>query len=348
MEASDLLRDLKRHVGELAALHEVGKALTSSLELPQVLQLVMQKVVELLQPSHASLMLLEDDGTLRFQVVAGGADQGLVGERLADGEGIAGEAARTGEPLLVADVRTDPQFSARMDQKLGFETRSVLALPLRARERTLGVIELVNGPDDAAFSSADLDTLTALGDYAAIAVENARNFARVQELTVVDEHTGLYNARHLRTVLEGEVRRAQRFHRPLSLVFIDLDHFKQVNDTHGHVVGSNVLRELGARLRKHLRGTDVPTRYGGDEFAVLLPETDPDAAVRAAERWRRAVTAEPFGAESGLSLRVTASFGVATVPDHALTAEALLHAADTAMYRAKQQGRDRVCRWERA
>ncbi|MBS2027218.1 MAG: sensor domain-containing diguanylate cyclase [Deltaproteobacteria bacterium] len=346
MEASNLLRDLKRHVGELAALHEVGKALTSSLELSEVLQLIMQKVGELLQPKHYSLMLMDDAGGLKFEIAAGSGEAALPGKTLAPGEGLAGAAAVSGVPVLVEDVRQDPRFSPRMDQALGFETRSVLALPLRARERTLGVIELVNGPDGRAFTEDDVATLRALGDYAAIAVENARNFHRVQELTVIDEHTGLYNARHLKAMLEAEVRRANRFRHPVSLVFIDVDHFKHVNDGHGHMVGSSVLKELGQRLRQHLRSTDVPTRYGGDEFAVILPETDPEAAVRAAERWRAALTETPFAQEHGLALRITGSFGVATMPDHALNAEELLRAADAAMYRAKAAGRDRVIRYE--
>jgi len=346
VEASNLLRDLKRHVGELAALHEVGKALTSSLELGEVLQLIMQKVGELLQPSHYSLMLMNDAGGLKFEIAAGSGETELPGKILAPGEGLAGVAAESGVPLLVEDVRQDPRFSPRMDQALGFETRSVLALPLRARERTLGVIELVNGPDDRAFTEDDLATLRALGDYAAIAVENARNFHRVQELTVIDEHTGLYNARHLKAMLEAEVRRANRFRHPVSVVFIDVDHFKHVNDGHGHLVGSSVLKELGGRLRQHLRSTDVPTRYGGDEFAVILPETDPEAAMRAAERWRQALAEVPFAQEHGLALKITGSFGVATMPDHALNAEELLRAADAAMYRAKAAGRDRVIRYE--
>jgi diguanylate cyclase (GGDEF)-like protein len=239
-------------------------------------------------------------------------------------------------------VRNDPRFAKRFDEQLGYETRSVLALPLKVRDRCLGVIELVNGPGDKAFDAESLRTLAALGDYATIAIDNARNFSRVQELTVVDEHTGLHNARHLRATLDQEVMRAERFRHPLSLIFIDIDHFKQVNDNHGHLVGSEVLREVGERLTRELRGTDVPTRYGGDEFAVILPETSPEAAMRAAKRLQEAIAAAPFARARGLELPVTASFGVATMPDHAVSAEQIIRAADSAMYRAKQLGRNTV------
>lgn len=342
MEAADLLRELKRNVVELAALHEIGKALTSSLELPRVLRLIMEKVGELLAPNHYSLLLAEDNGSLRFEVAVGAGSEKLLGLRLAPGEGIAGSAAASGSPLLVPDVRQDPRFASRFDSSVGFETRSILALPLKVRDRCLGVIELVNGPGDRPFDAESLRTLAALGDYATIAIDNARNFARVQELTVVDEHTGLYNARHLRAMLDAEVRRAERFRHPLSLIFIDIDHFKAVNDNHGHLVGSEVLREVGARIKQELRGTDVPTRYGGDEFAIILPETGPEAGLRAAERLQQAIAREPFGGAKGLQLAVTASFGVATMPDHALTVDELLRTADTAMYRAKQLGRNTV------
>ena len=342
MEAADLLRELKRNVVELAALHEIGKALTSSLELQHVLKLIMEKVGELLAPNHYSLLLAEDTGTLRFEVAVGAGADKLIGQRLEPGEGIAGAAAKSLSAVLVPDVRSDPRFAQRFDALLGYETRSVLALPLKVRDRCLGVIELVNGPADKAFDAESLRTLAALSDYATIAIDNARNFQRVQELTVVDEHTGLYNSRHLRATLEAEVRRAERFRHPLSLIFIDVDHFKLVNDNHGHLVGSAVLREVGERLRGVLRATDVPTRYGGDEFAIILPETSPEAALFVAKRLQEAIAAEPFARARELSLPVTASFGVATMPDHAVTMEQLLRAADSAMYRAKQMGRNTV------
>jgi diguanylate cyclase (GGDEF)-like protein len=343
MEAGDLLRDLKRKVDELAAFHEIGKALTGTLEQQSVLELIMLKVGELLSPSHWSLLLLEEpSGELVFALAAGPNASGLKGQRLEPGEGIAGHAVRAGEPVLVPDVRGDERFSARFDKATGHVTRSVLAVPLRVRGLTLGVLELVNGPDAHIFTPEDLRTLASLGDYAAIAIDNSRNFARVQELTLTDEHTGLYNARHLRRVLAAEVARAERFRHPVSLVFFDLDHFKTVNDTYGHMVGSEALREVGERLRKQLRTTDVPTRYGGDEFAIVLPETDPSAAVEVARRWQALLRSAPFGVSKGLALSITASFGVATYPDHAQTPDALLAAADAAMYRAKNKSRDAV------
>ena len=250
--------------------------------------------------------------------------------------------AQSGQPLLVTDVREDPRFSPRFDRAGQFETRSVLAVPLHARDRTLGVIELVNGAGGHVFTPDDRRTLSALADYAAIAIDNARNFARVQEITIIDEHTGLFNSRHLRATLATEVRRSERFHRPVSLVFLDLDHFKDVNDLHGHLVGSALLRHVGQKLKGMLRGVDIPTRYGGDEFAVVLPETDAQAALRAARRWHQELRQTRFDVRPDLQLTVTASFGVACFPDHATNEESLIGVADAAMYAVKNASRDGV------
>jgi diguanylate cyclase (GGDEF)-like protein len=348
MNPADLLSAMKRTVEQLAAFNEIAKALTSTLELREVLNLVMQKVSDLLRPRNWSLILQDEHtGKLYFEVAVGEAADALKSLQLQPGEGIAGTVFSTGVARLVDDVGGDPTFSRRFDQASAFHTRSILAVPLIARGRVLGLIELVNGPQDPLFTQDDLTTLTAIADYAAIAIDNARNFRRVQELTITDEHTGCFNSRHLRAQLEHEVKRSQRFHHPLSLVFLDLDHFKSVNDTHGHLVGSALLKEVGELLRSSSRQLDLVFRYGGDEFALMLVETAPDGALTTARRLRDAFRNKRFMQSQGLELRLTASLGVATFPDHAHSATDLIRAADFAMYAAKARGRDDVCLAER-
>jgi diguanylate cyclase (GGDEF)-like protein len=342
MEARELLRELKRTVDELQAFNAIGKALTSTLDIREVLGLIMEKVGELLHPSNWSLLLADDGGDLVFEIVVGPGGEGLKGLKLQHGEGIAGWVAREGKPLLVPDVGQDERFAARFDARTRFTTRSVLAVPMRSRGRTLGLIELVNGPDQPVFGEDDLRTLSSLADYAAIAIENARNFQRVQELTILDEHTGLYNSRHLHRVLESEIVRARRFGHRLSLIFLDLDHFKRVNDTYGHQHGSAVLRECGEVLLSVLRSVDVATRYGGDEFVCLLPETDREQAEICAQRLRDALNGRTFLTQDGLEVRVTASFGIATFPDDAGSEHELMRQADLAMYRVKESTRDGI------
>jgi diguanylate cyclase (GGDEF)-like protein len=237
-------------------------------------------------------------------------------------------------------VRSAPDFSPRFDALTEFRTGSVLAVPLIFRGRVLGVIELVNGEGDPRFGEEDLASVMAIADFAAIAIQNARDFQRVQELTLVDEHTGLGNVRSLRKQLDAETTRAQSLGHPLSLLFLDLDHFKAVNDSHGHLVGSALLREVGGLLREELRPVDAAFRYGGDEFAVMLVEVDTKYAVLTAERILTRFRAHRFGRPSGLDLRVTASVGVAGCPEHALQSTELIEAADRAMYLVKSRGRD--------
>lgn len=343
MNSSDLLSAMKRTVDQLAAFNQIAKALTSSLELRVVLELVMQKVSELLRPRNWSLLLLDEaSGKLRFELAVGAGAEKLKDIRLEPGEGIAGAVFADARPRKVDDVRTDPLFAGRFDALSAFHTRSILAVPLIARGRPLGVIELVNGPDDPVFSDQDVDAVSAIAEFAAIAIDNARNFQRIQELTLIDEHTGLYNARHLRELLEREVARSQRFGHPLSLIFLDLDHFKAVNDTYGHLAGSALLKEVGELLRGCIRHVDSAFRFGGDEFAVLLIETDSAGAQHTALRVRDVIRQHRFLGARGLELRLSASVGVATYPDQAPDAAGLLHAADGAMYRVKASGRDAV------
>ena len=235
MEAPELLEELERTIDELRAFNEIGKVLTSTLDIHEVLGLIMEQVSAVLKPANWSLLLLDEaKDELVFELAVGPSAAALKGLRVRIDEGIAGWVAREGRTLLVPDVSADKRFSARFDEATRFTTQSILAVPMRSRDRTLGVIELVNGPDKKPFTEKDARTLGSIADYAAIAIENARNFQRVQELTILDEHTGLYNARHLRRVLDQEVTRSRRFGHQLSVIFFDLDRFKAINDTHGH------------------------------------------------------------------------------------------------------------------
>lgn len=342
MKPEELLRELKRTVDELQAYNRIGQLLTSTLDIGEVLERILSTVAELLRPTNWSLLLaVEGSRELVFEVAVGPGSEKLRGLRISAEEGIVGWVASKGEALLVEDVSKDPRFAARFDDKTLFTTTSVLAVPMTIKGKTVGVIELVNGPGQGSFTKEDERILSSIAGFAAIALENARNFQRIEELTVVDEHTGLFNVRHLEQVLGPEVERARRYHHPLSLIFIDLDRFKAVNDRYGHQVGSAILKECGEVWRRTLRNTDVPIRYGGDEFVCLLPETSREQGIRCAERLLKALKEKPFLVE-GFSIEITASFGVATFPEAADSAEALLHAADAAMYRAKESGRDGV------
>jgi diguanylate cyclase (GGDEF)-like protein len=221
------------------------------------------------------------------------------------------------------------------------ETQSIICVPLKSKLRVLGVIQLVN-VEMKHFSEQESFFLQALCDYAAIAIENARSVERIQELTITDDCTGLFNARHLYKTLEAEVYRSSRFGYEFSVLFIDLDHFKQVNDTHGHLIGSRLLAEVGYLIKAQLRLIDFAFRYGGDEFVVLLPQTSKDAALNVARRLRDSLRASNFCKEEMLNLNVRASIGLATYPHDAKSPHDIIRQADEMMYMVKNSTRDNI------
>lgn len=338
-----LLNALERRNRELEVLIEIGKALTSTLDLEAVLNLIMDQVSRLLKSRAWSLLLRdEQSGVLTFEIAVSPVVEQLKGIRLGRGQGVAGWVAEHGESLLIADVRQDQRFSAKVDQAAKFVTHSLICVPIRSRDRVLGVIELVNGLDERPFTDADLQILSTIADYAAIAIENARNFKRISELVITDDLTGLYNSRHLHTLLDEEIERVNRFGGKLSLIFIDLDFFKQVNDTRGHIVGSRTLTEIGQLIKGNIRKVCKAARYGGDEFVIILPNTGKEGAVTLANRLHKVFREHAFHDESSKPFHLTASFGLATYPDDAGSKEELVRLADRAMYRVKESTRDAV------
>jgi diguanylate cyclase (GGDEF)-like protein len=270
----------------------------------------------------------------------GAAAETLSTARLKVGEGIAGWVARHGQALIVPDVQADPRFSSRLDEMTRFRTRSIICVPLRSKHRVLGVIQLVNA--NVEMSEQEMFFLQALCDYAAISIENARSVEKIQELTITDDCTGLFNARHLHKTLETEVYRSARFGYQFSMIFIDLDHFKSVNDTHGHLVGSRLLAEVGYLIKAQLRLIDFAFRYGGDEFVVLLPQTTKDQAVVVATRLQESLRGGTFCIEQSLNLKVRASMGLATFPHDAQTPQDIIRQADEMMYVVKNTTRDNI------
>ncbi|MES1254474.1 MAG: GGDEF domain-containing protein, partial [Acidobacteriota bacterium] len=187
-----------------------------------------------------------------------------------------------------------------------------------------------------------LRAVRVLLETAAASLDNALLLERAEALSVTDDLTRLYNSRYLRRSLERETQRRARSGRPLSLLFVDLDDFKRVNDDHGHLCGSRALVEVAAVLKGTARGTDVVARYGGDEFAIILPDTGRDGALVVGERVRRALAEHRFLTDEGLDIRLTASVGIATLPDAARSVDQLIQAADSAMYRVKDSGKNGI------
>ncbi len=332
-----------RGFSEVAIFHELGKALTSSLQLDQVLRTIMQKVEEFLHPDTWSLLLMDEPKQeLYFEIATGEGSAALKEIRIKVGQGIAGWVAQTGEVVIVPDTSRDSRFFSKVDEKTKMQTRSIVAVPVRFRDRSLGVIELINCVGSQGFGERDLALLEVLADFAAIAIENARHVQKIHELTITDDCTALYNARHLNFVLETEIYRSQRYNYEFSLIFIDLDHFKNVNDTYGHLTGTRLLADIGNMVKSNCRLIDFAFRYGGDEFVVLLPQTSKENALIVARRLHKRIREHSWMQDLGLEVRITASVGVASYPTDSRDKSKLLHLADEAMYLVKNTSRDSV------
>ena len=334
---------------DLLVFHNVARALTSSLDRDAILSAIMQQMEQFFKPETWSLLLMDElRRDLYYAVALGHTEEELRDMRVPWGHGLAGWVAEHGESLIVPEVSEDPRFDARFAPSgknsavSAVRIRSAICMPLRSHQRTLGVIQLFNCRLDT-LTDYTISFLHVLCDYAAIAIDNARHVERIQELTITDDCTGVYNVRHLYNVLEALVEGPEGSERnatDFSLIFIDLDHFKQVNDRHGHLVGSHLLKEVGEALRASLRKQDLVFRYGGDEFVALLPGTDKRGAQYVAERLIKGLRERKFGNVLGLEVR--ASFGVATWPEDGRTVHQIIRSADAMMYLVKSATRDSI------
>lgn len=340
-------KDFQEHLRELGTVDrilaciEFSKALVSAYDMETLLKAVLERISLLIPASNWSLLLLDPHtNELYFAVTVGLDLETVKNVRLKLGEGIAGVVAQTGQPMFIADARHDPRFSPRVDQVTGFETRSIIALPLHVRGTVVGVFEVVNVENEEFFREKYLPLLHILADYVAIAVDNVRNLQQLQARTFIDEVTGFYNTRYLAAKLDQFIRDCLQRREELSVVFLDLDNFKAIVDTHGHLRGSRVLSEVARVIHSVLGPEDSLVRYGGDEFILLLPRRTQAEALHLVQRLRQTLNGTPFLSEEGADVRVTASYGIATMPQDAATKEDLLLIADRAMFRGKGKGKD--------
>jgi len=324
----------------LRLFHDVGRALTSSLDLPTILGSILEQMELFFRPESWSLLIVDEPRRdLYYAVARGVSDEALQSIRIPLGTGVPGWVALHGEALIT----TGDGINARLvDERLKRpREHSAICLPLLAKGRTLGVLQL-NHLEPLTLTDEAITFLYILCDYAAIAIENARAVERIQELTITDDTTLLHNQRHLAVVLPTEIARAERFLSPLSLIFLDLDSFKQINDTHGHSVGSRVLAEVAQVISRTMRTVDICFRYGGDEFVIVLPQTNHAAAMGAAKRLLNVLRIHTYLRAEGLSLRLTASLGIASYPQDGVTPAALVECADRRMYLVKHSTRDGI------
>lgn len=312
------------------------RAVNSSLDPERVAEAMLARTADWV-PAPGWLVLASDDsGTIRAM-----AARALTSSLDAAATAVGGWVMRTGEVFWSADVGADRRLT-RADANV---SAAAVGFPLGCRGRTIGAlvaIDRVPAARDPRFDRPTLTVLMAALEPGAIALDNAVRMQRAEALSVTDDLTQLYNSRYLSQVLRRETKRASRSGRPLSLLFIDLDGFKSINDSHGHLSGSRALVEAAGVIRASARETDIVARFGGDEFALVLPDTGSDGALAVGERIREKIAAWAFLGGEGLHIRLTVSVGVATLPDVAASAEQLIQAADQAMYAVKDRGKNGI------
>jgi diguanylate cyclase (GGDEF)-like protein len=325
-----LERQRARH---LEVINAIARETTAVLDQEHLLIKVCTVIQETFQVGHVSVLLRDDDGLLlrashgRFTACA------AAGGRLPANAGLWGRVLASSRSLIEDDVQACPEY-------VGFyeETKSRMAIPLVSFGQTLGVL-ILESEQTGKFQEGDVESLEAVADICATAIQNAHYVERVKQLAYLDGLTGIFNRRYFELRVVEEIDRARRFNSGMAVLMVDIDQFKRLNDEFGHLLGDEVLRQVSSIFHGQLRKIDVVCRYGGEEFAVLLSQTNPQHALQVAEKLRRLVENWQF---PGVPRPVTISAGVATFPDHGTTRDELVKSADAGLYAAKQRGRNRV------
>ncbi len=333
-------------------------------DLKEVLREILLRANEFV-PSDSGSILLDDPllkwdeehkGKLYFMACFGAGSAALVGTHLPDDVGIVGAIYQSGAPYLSKDVSKDSKFYDVIDKQTHYESKSILAMPIKIDEAVIGVIELINRKKKVNYDDKDLSILEIFASYTSTLIKNALDARRFLDLSKRDNLTGLYNDRYFHERLDMETRKAIDEESDLSLIFFDLDHFKEVNDTHGHLIGSRVLKEVAIIVEEvFLDSGAASARYGGDEFVILMPGYSLEESNGYGETLREAIEKNvfvrhgPSPGEPPLNIEgvITCSVGIASLEKDEgkelnTMKEALIRAADTAMYRAKDLGKNCV------
>ncbi len=341
--------ELQNHLTRHKKIVQSFSKFTTIVESPRYLEAlhenILEQVTQLLSAEQGSLMVLNPENKeLAIKAMTGVNKTLLEMLSIKPGEGIAGQVFQDGNPLLVQNLSDDPRV--RQNPNPRYRTSSFVSIPLKLRSEPFGVINLADKTTGKVFSNDDLNLLMAIGGYISIALERHQLYEKTRELkriAITDSLTGLLNRRYFHERLLEEVERTRRHQLPVSLIMVDIDDFKSFNDRYGHQGGDEILRFFSHAIRKYIRAIDVPCRYGGEEFTVILPQTSKEDAEIIANRLCRGIAEKEtlhrkFSAYGTLAVSV----GLATFPEDAKTPEELIRNADRALYKAKVQGKNQV------
>ncbi len=330
----------------------IGVLLTSSLQPKEVIDRVMKIIGNYFSPKNWSLLLVEE-GTnrLKFEIVMGIDADKIRGVYLEQGEGVVGWVCENGKPAVIEDVISDPRFSSRIDNMIGFTTRSIICVPLlNGQNKVIGAIELINKivppssklmfdtdakaviPTNENFTQTDMKILSSIGIFTGVAVENAFLYKKVEELAMVDSLTGINNRYYFNKIMREETERVKRYDHTMCLLMMDVDDFKNINDVFGHITGDRVLRSIADILRVSVRESDFLARFGGDEFVIVMPEAKESDAFILAKRIQDMVTRWNTK-ESVQGLKLNISIGIYEAGLHNI--DQILTEADRELYQCK-------------
>ncbi len=337
--------ELQKSLYNISILYNISQAVNFIDDLKRLLQIILSKALTTLEAEKGSLMLYDyTSNSLQVKVVYGLNDKrveeninnGLIQcSQIKAGEGVAGTVFLEKKAIITNLGSNDPRF---VKKDALTNTQSLLCVPLIAKGESIGVINISNKKNNKLFNQKDLEFMTSLSNQAAIAIDNAKLY----ELATKDGLTKLYISRHFYTLLENEIRRCSRYKHKMSLLMMDIDNFKKINDTYGHLIGDQILRELSNEISQTVRKIDIPARYGGEEFIVILPETTKEDAVIIAERLRMNVSRIRVKAKEGVFISPTISSGICQYPMDGEDAKTLINSADTALYFSKNNGKNIV------
>ncbi len=326
--------DLDDKIKQLSTLYEVGKAVTSELNFVKLQNMILDIVAKVLKAEKGSLMLIDDaEKTLTIGVAIGLSDEITRDTRLEVGDSVAGWVVKNRKFLFVKNVEEDEEFLNIKKQNV--KAGTLMCAPLISKDKIMGALN-VSKSTPGSFSDNDFELFVNLANQVAIAIDNARLY----RYAVTDEMTKLYNHRYFQQRLDEELLRADRYEDHISLLILDVDHFKHFNDTYGHPEGDRVLKTVARLIEKSIREIDIAARYGGEEFVVICPEKSGTGALVPAERIRKAIEGFDFRI-NGVHVPITVSVGAACYPDNATTKAELIKKSDTALYYSKENGRNR-------
>ncbi len=337
MEKKKLLEE-NQEMRQSLKLFEVSRAVASTLEISKLYNITLDALLQIV-PGEAGIMVFFEDGGKSLEIKAI-RHMGLdIGENIIEvfKKNYKDELRHIGSiTVLSRQEMKGPGWEALADYN------SLLMAPLMKGESPAGFALVFNAAGRNAFSHRDIKNAAFVIEHAAESFENARKYAEAKEMAFIDSLTNLYNSKYLEMALDKELKRADRLIMPVTVLFLDLDNFKRINDCNDHLIGSRILVEIGKILLKCVREVDTVIRYGGDEYVIVLVDADYNVAMRVAERIRATIEKTSFLSEDALDIRVTASIGIATYPVHTRDKKELLKIADKAMYRAKDMSRNAV------